>query len=503
MAIPSIDARTSTLSIREGGAFTFSPAATGSPTSWAASGLPSGLSINTSTGEITGTVTATSGIYHVTLSATNIDGTDEIILVIPVFVASTSIEDDITIEINFDLITGKVIVVGMGEADFSPPTVTKREEGLRRAAMLIKEGDRFPVSVGFTRDGILQDLDIETLRLKCKEFEPDASVGLFEGSFTKVGAGRLTRYTTVMNVKENLLAGILSNYEEDFGTYFDALAEIEFSILVSSSDYDVTKIAALTLTASDSDTSTLVFNDLAKLEQSVTYDFDVALSVTGRAAQNAALSVSASVEYNSDSGLFEVGTILGAITAQGADEGAAFHWRTTLSLVSIVGTALGVNVTVKTDTTSVGEGDIIFIPQNGDWSIAGGLATFAPYGLIEASFEAQEVLGASPNAFYMAAGETSAGLLATVNALPSFADSLDAVYFEDGVGIYFVLAVGTNLFQIEEFPSGIYASEPSTSAISKSGSHSVNLTGTGLVSSYRKTSETFILRVERDITADV
>jgi len=58
-----------------GTAFTYATTASNSPSSYAATGLPSGLSINTATGVISGTPTAV-GSSSVTLSATNVTGTD-------------------------------------------------------------------------------------------------------------------------------------------------------------------------------------------------------------------------------------------------------------------------------------------------------------------------------------------------------------------------------------------------------------------------------------------
>ena len=60
-----------------GSAFSYQIAASNSPTSYGASGLPAGLSVNTSSGLISGTVstTVTAGVYAVELRATNAGGT--------------------------------------------------------------------------------------------------------------------------------------------------------------------------------------------------------------------------------------------------------------------------------------------------------------------------------------------------------------------------------------------------------------------------------------------
>ena len=59
-----------------GSSFTYHITASNTPTSYGASGLPPGLSVNNSTGYISGTITNGAGsIFTVTVSATNIGGT--------------------------------------------------------------------------------------------------------------------------------------------------------------------------------------------------------------------------------------------------------------------------------------------------------------------------------------------------------------------------------------------------------------------------------------------
>ena len=79
---PAITSAT-TASGTVGSAFSYQITATNSPTSYGASGLPAGLSVNTGTGLISGTPTA-AGTSSVTLSATNSSGTGNATLTLTV-----------------------------------------------------------------------------------------------------------------------------------------------------------------------------------------------------------------------------------------------------------------------------------------------------------------------------------------------------------------------------------------------------------------------------------
>ena len=68
---------------RVGTPFSYQITASNSPTSYGATGLPSGLSINTATGAIIGTPT-TEGVFPVTISATNAGGTGQATLTLTI-----------------------------------------------------------------------------------------------------------------------------------------------------------------------------------------------------------------------------------------------------------------------------------------------------------------------------------------------------------------------------------------------------------------------------------
>jgi hypothetical protein len=67
-----------------GQTFRYQITATNNPTSFNATGLPSGLSVNTTTGLISGTARGSGGIFKVTLSATNAAGTGTAILTLTI-----------------------------------------------------------------------------------------------------------------------------------------------------------------------------------------------------------------------------------------------------------------------------------------------------------------------------------------------------------------------------------------------------------------------------------
>lgn len=218
MPVPVINPTTSILAYRKGEYFAFQPAATNSPTSWSATGLPPGMTINATTGLIQGAPTV-QGVYDVTLIASNALGPSAP-LVVPVGVESVPYETDASIELDFDLDTGIV-------------TRTRGGSASKDAVLFGKRGDKFVVAVGLIKEGVLMDIPVVALAIGVKEFEPDPLVVLNDGIFRRSGDYETTRYKIVVDLNNpnipggKSLPGTLSDYEADAGTGFDAIGEIQ------------------------------------------------------------------------------------------------------------------------------------------------------------------------------------------------------------------------------------------------------------------------------------
>jgi hypothetical protein len=98
-----------------GSAFSYQISASNSPTSYGASGLPSGLSINTSSGQISGTISSSAsvGVYVVTLTATNAGGSGTKLLSLtvtapaisaPVITSAASARVVLGVDFSFDVV---------------------------------------------------------------------------------------------------------------------------------------------------------------------------------------------------------------------------------------------------------------------------------------------------------------------------------------------------------------------------------------------------------------
>lgn len=80
------------LIVANGAAINYTPTATaGTGITWTAENLPTGASINSSTGQVTGTL-STNGQYHMKITATNLEGADSIYVPVMVYATLTTID---------------------------------------------------------------------------------------------------------------------------------------------------------------------------------------------------------------------------------------------------------------------------------------------------------------------------------------------------------------------------------------------------------------------------
>jgi len=112
---PSITSSLSTRNRAQNQSESYTITATQSPTSFGASSLPPGLSVNTSTGVISGTTT-TAGTYNATISATNVSGTTYASLTW--VVTAASISPNASVSPNLIQLGSSVTLTRDGTANF-------------------------------------------------------------------------------------------------------------------------------------------------------------------------------------------------------------------------------------------------------------------------------------------------------------------------------------------------------------------------------------------------
>ena len=190
---------------------------------WSADGLPEGIGINPASGLISGAPTVP-GVYNVNLRARNSDGqsADHIIVI---GVEPNRYLQDASIEIDINLRDGRVRLAG------APEVSTGNQDDGSQPILHVKSGDKFVLSVGFMKDETLVELALDQIRFGLKEFEPERLHLVNDGSHTQVGQFEDARYQIVAEFDDAALDSILSGYEDDVDTFFDAVAEIEFVTL--------------------------------------------------------------------------------------------------------------------------------------------------------------------------------------------------------------------------------------------------------------------------------
>lgn len=211
MAVPVINTTTSILGYKQWEEWEFQPfAVTDSTiTSWACPNLPTGLSINTSTGLISGAAEV-QGVFTVGLTATNSTGVSApLALTIGIEAAPAALTSS-GYEVDIDVVTREVKLVG--------------QDSVKLYAAF---DDDILIWCRFKKGESYLDLDITGLKLALREVDSGSSLVLGD-TWVKKGSGSGAVYGLYAKADSTALAGVIPDYEADSDTQFDGQTEIEF-----------------------------------------------------------------------------------------------------------------------------------------------------------------------------------------------------------------------------------------------------------------------------------
>jgi len=525
MAIPVIDTRTSEQSWLTGRPQEWQAYATNSPTSWSATGLPSGVSINTSTGLISGTPT-TRGVALASIVATNGSGDSEALLVPFSVRGSAGISQDpadqLALIMDFDLTTNEISIPGIdppaaiGVEELATETATTR---IKREMMRVKSGEVFPILVGFKRDGVLQDINANRIELSARENEPEQSYEITQDStaVTKVGSGEDTRFRTSLFIPEDLLESVFSNFEDDNGTQAGLLAEISAAISTTAFDWTTEQktSSSFNINGGSSDrVDTFSFTGLPQATTGpTTYTAmcEIDFASVASSSQDLVIPVDFDVEWNGAS--FDVTNVPSSITVTGTEVDAGSHWIATLEVTDVSGTATGVDVEL---TTSISIDDSTSYVSELDFSYAGvsaGVISGDPAsdttGSAGSDLNFEVYSGASSFTVEVSCGDSGADIKSNFNAAAAAAGFTPSAPVQSVImdsrrnRVLLVLPTSNPWDSVDEINEG-GNSDPVifTSLDSSSANHKVELSGDPQDDEVKRSSDTFILTVERSINRD-
>lgn len=230
MAVPVISPTSSVLGYKQWEYFEFQPYATNSPTGWTANNaLPTGLALDSSTGRISGAAEIP-GVFILGLTASNGDGASAE-QVFTIGIEPGALVPDSLPWLAVNTLTGAILVDGEVVPDLSDEVRNKMRQQsgfVPPFALAIKENDDLLARISFVRDTSVQDINLDSLRLVLKQFQPEGNLVVSDEAFEKQGTGTGTNFLLHAKFDGDQLAASLSYYEEDQGTYFYALAEIEY-----------------------------------------------------------------------------------------------------------------------------------------------------------------------------------------------------------------------------------------------------------------------------------
>lgn len=274
---------------------------------------------------------------------------------------SVAVSKKIALPIDFELSDGRLSIRGAySQPDQENLAVQAMSELVRSLPVLLhaKRGDRFPFAVAFTQAGAyLAGLDLVSLRAGIKEFEPERLVSLNSedgDDFISVIIDGVQRHIIEADFGATKVNGILSNYEADEGTLLDMPFEIEAVIDGAAVLEGWEASRQVSLSGGHDSTEEFSFEDFGLDFVDGDFRLTISLSVAGAYAtynwpsQNIVLVRESTLTAGEP---FVISNASGSLSGSGASPNAA-QWQTTLA-ATVTGTNDGIDVDLDVDTTEV------------------------------------------------------------------------------------------------------------------------------------------------------
>lgn len=456
MPVPTISTSPAYEIISSGVAYAKTLTATESPTSWALTGQPSGIVINSS-GVISGTPSVTTATaYTFSATATNGTGTSaaKTWLVVVVPFATGLAANTFVRALNLDINHGTLQIPNVGSPlplPFSTSPATMPQAGVQildETAYLSRwtAGDRFKLSLGAISAGVLQGLAATRLDaiLRPEESEPGIVIG--ELDLTITGTGATTRFETTIFLDPDLLNPTLSSFENTASTIAPMLLGLRLETANDARDYNsgVLTETFTALTQSDSEVDSFDVN-LPTASQIVTgtkYQITINLVCPTDTALNATLTRVATITWSGSA--YVLGTVTGdsSVVRTATD---SRNFSATLSNSGLTcdatGFVIGTTVTTTAQSTTVNSATCLFPSgASGDFSTDGSTITLTTPFPLQFFTSAPAQIGTDVT---IVNGDTAAAIKARI--ISATGEPVTTVYLDETDGIVIVFGAGTTV----------------------------------------------------------
>lgn len=431
---------------------------------------------------------------------------DEVEIILPVVARGSVVDIDTPdIEIQMDWLTKALTIPGAENVTWETPESDPGEDGLDAPLLQVHTGERFPVVFSVLDEGLRKDLNLVSLEIAGKEFDPEAATAITDGTFTPLGSGRTRHWRTIFDFTSDEWASLVSNYEADQGTHFKALAQFKLGILKDAEAYSTyeTKSTAANMEPESSETLVFSFEDAPQYGTATAFELQLDLTVSGRSAQNVSITRTFDLSWNGSA--YVVANLAGDTTADGEDEGGE-HWQSTLSISSDpAGDADSVDVDVDVDASAFTTVNKITVPcSNFDYMFvaSGGGSLVNEPGASGWDMEIRDSGLTKIASFSVSPGDTMSAIkTAAQSAMDgvSMGATLSEITADDTANeMYFKFSTVGDVDELEGFDQassvGSFELETDTGA-SRSATVKATLRTEGSADSYVRTSQKFILQV--------